>query len=137
MKKATPALLLAGLALSASLQAQAAEAQAAVGTENAVMVGIDAKTGHLRPLTANEAKALAARAANMPRGRDAFAAMPRTEAEVRATVRRHANGGTSARAPMSSMSEISVTRDASGRLQAHEGTVGQAAPAAAQQEVTE
>ena len=72
MKKATPALLLAGLAVSACLQAQAAEpqatqTQAAIGADNAVMVGIDAKTHQLRPLTAAEAKALAAKAAAMPR----------------------------------------------------------------------
>ena len=75
-EKATPALLLAGLAVSACLQAQAAEpqatqAQAAIGADNAVMVGIDAKTGKLRPLTATEARALAAKAAAMPARRAA------------------------------------------------------------------
>ena len=76
MKKATPALLLAGLAVAACLQAQAAEPQATqqpqatadtADTANAVMVGIDARTGKLRPLTAGEARALAAKAATMPK----------------------------------------------------------------------
>ena len=142
MKKATPALLLAGLAVSACLQAQAAEPQtvqpeAVASADNALMVGIDAKTGKLRPLTAAEVRALSAKAATMPRGRNAFAAIPRTDAQVRATVRRHASGTTSARAPLSSMSQISVTRDADGQLQAHEGAPGDAVPTATQQEVSQ
>ena len=142
MKKATPALLLAGLAVSACLQAQAAEPQAnqpqaADDTANAMMVGIDARTGKLRPLTANEAKALAARAAAMPRGHgSSFAAMPRTEAEARRTVRHHANGGVSVRVPLSAMNEITVSRDAEGRLQSSEGSPGDSAPAT-KQEVSE
>ena len=142
MKKATPALLLAGLAVSACLQAQAAEPQAnqpqaAVGTDNAMMAGIDARTGKLRPLTPAEASALSAKAAAMPRGRNAFATMPRTDAQVRATVRHHASGSTSARAPLSSMSQITVTRGADGQLQAHEGAPGDAVPTATQQEVSQ
>ena len=92
MKKATPALLLAGLAVSACLQAQAAEpqatqTQAAIGADNAVMVGIDAKTHQLRPLTAAEAKALAAKAAAMPRqARSSSIKAPRTPEEARATI---------------------------------------------------
>lgn len=134
MKKATPALLLAGLAVSACLQAQAAEPQAtqpqaAADTANAVMVGIDAKTGKLRPLTATEARALAAKAAAMPRGRgSSFAAIPRTDAESRRTVRHHANGGVSVRVPLSTMNEISVSRDAEGRLRSSEGSPGSAVP---------
>lgn len=144
MKKATPALLLAGLAVSACLQAQAAEPQAnqpqaAAGADNAVMVGIDAKTGKLRPLTAAQARALSAKADRMPRGRvhDAFARVPRTDAQVRASVRHHASGTTSARAPLSSMSQITVTRGADGQLQAREIAPGEAVPAATQQEVSQ
>lgn len=142
MKKATPALLLAGLAVSACLQAQAAEpqatqAQAAIGADNAVMVGIDAKTGKLRPLTAAQARALSAKAAAMPRGQNVFAGVPRTDAQVRASVRHHASGTTSARAPLSSMSQISVTRGADGQLQAREGAPGDAASTPAQQEVSQ
>lgn len=142
MKKATPALLLAGLAVSACLQAQAAEPQAnqpqaAVGTDNAVMVGIDAKTGKLRPLTAAQARALSAKAANMPRKPvpAAFATVPRTDAQVRATVRHHPNGATSARTPLSSMSQVSVHRGADGQLIMAEGHPGDSAPAM-QQEVS-
>jgi hypothetical protein len=124
MKKATPALLLAGLAVSACLQAQAAEPQAtqpqaADGTDNAVMVGIDAKTHQLRPLTAAEAKALAARAALMPRQNVSSTARnaPRTPAEARATMRRHRNGTVTMRAPLSSLSSIQAVRAADGSLQ--------------------
>ena len=142
MKKATPALLLAGLAVSACLQAQAAEpqatqTQAAIGADNAVMVGIDAKTHQLRPLTAAEAKALAAKAAAMPRANGSyFATVPRTDAQVRATVRHLPNGAASARAPMSAMSELSVRRDANGELIMGESQPGDSAPAPQQQEVT-
>ncbi|GAA5001294.1 hypothetical protein FNZ56_09975 [Pseudoluteimonas lycopersici] len=141
MKKATPALLLAGLAVSACLQAQAAEPQttqpeATADTSNAVMVGIDARTGKLRPLTAAEARTLSARAAAMPRGHGSFAAIPRTDAQSRATVRRHANGGVSVRVPLSTMNQISVTRDAEGRLQTNEGSPGDNAPVV-KQEVSE
>lgn len=116
MKKATPALLLAGLAVSACLQAQAAEPQPAVGTENAAMVGIDAKTHQLRPLTVNEAKALQAKAAAMPRQNASRSRAPRTPEEARATMRRHANGTISMRAPLSAMSNVQATRDANGNL---------------------
>ena len=138
MKKATPALLLGGMALAACLQAQAAEPQAATGADNAVMVGIDAKTHQLRPLTPSEANALAAKAAAMPHqnmahGRQA----PRTPAEARATMRRHADGTMSMRAPLSSMSAVQAVRAADGSLHFSE-TNGDAAPIAPQsQEVTE
>lgn len=137
MKKATPTLLLAGLAVAACLQAQAAEPQTAVGTDNAAMVGIDAKTGKLRPLTAGEARALSAKAAAMPRGRgSSFAAVPRTDAQSRLTLRRHSNGGVSVRVPLSMMSQISVARDAEGRLQSSEESPGETAPST-KQEVSE
>jgi hypothetical protein len=145
MKKTTFALALAGLAVSACLQAQAAEPQAvqaetAATADNAVMVGIDARTGKLRPLTPTEARALAAKAATMPRrGGSSFAAGPRTDAQSRMTVRHHANGGVSVRVPLSAMNQISVSRDAQGRLQSSEGAPGETAPIApiAKQEVSE
>ena len=146
MKKATSALLLAGLAVSACLQAQAAEPQAtqpqatadATDATNAVMVGIDAKTGKLRPLTAAEAKALSAKAAAMPRQvSKSSTRAPRTPEEARATVRRHADGSMSMRAPLSAMSAVQAVRAADGSLQFLE-TDGNGAPAAPQsQEVSE
>jgi hypothetical protein len=136
MKKATPALLLAGLAVTACLQAQAAEPQAATGADNAQMVGIDAKTHQLRPLTAAEAKALAAKAAAMPRLSGASAQKaPRTPAEARATLRRHGHSA-SMRVPTSAMSSMTVTRAADGSLQFSETDGDAVAPAAPQQEVT-
>ena len=135
MKKATPALLLAGLAVSACLQAQAAEPQAtqpqaAATADNAVMVGIDAKTGKLRPLTAVEARALAAKAAAMPRQKASRSNAPRTPEEARATLRRHGSS-TSMRVPTSAMSAVVVTRGADGNLQFSESE-GDALPAAPQ-----
>ena len=143
MKKATPALLLAGLAVSACLQAQAAEpqatqTQAAIGADNAVMVGIDAKTHQLRPLTAAEAKALAAKAAAMPRqARSSSIKAPRTPEEARATIRRHANGTMPMRVPLSSMSAVQVVRAADGNLQFSEGDADAPSVAAQSQEVSE
>jgi hypothetical protein len=141
MKKATPALLLAGLAVSACLQAQAAEPQAATQpqtatADNAVMVGIDAKTHKLRPLTAAEANALAIRAAAMPRGKGSWAKAPRTPAEARATLRHHGSA-MSMRVPTSAMSSVVATRGADGNLQITE-TAGDDQPSAPRsQEVTE
>jgi hypothetical protein len=140
MKKATPALLLAGLAVSACLQAQAAEPQATqpqtAAADNAVMVGIDAKTHQLRPLTAAEANALAARAAAMPRAKGSWAKAPRTPSEARATLRHHGNA-MSMRVPTSAMSAVVATRRADGSLQVTE-TDGSDQPSAPRsQEVTE
>ena len=145
MKKATPALLLAGLAVAACLQAQAAEPQATqqpqatadtADTANAVMVGIDAKTHQLRPLTAAEAKALAAKAAAMPHSNTSWAKAPRTPAEARATLRRHGSS-MSMRVPTSAMSSVVATRGADGNLQITE-TAGDDQPSAQRsQEVTE
>jgi hypothetical protein len=141
MKKATPVLLLGGLALAACLQAHAAEPQATqpeatADAGNALMVGIDARTGKLRPLTAAQARALSAKAAAMPRGHNAFATVPRTDAQVRATVRHHGNA-MSMRVPTSAMSAVVATRRADGSLQVTE-TDGSDQPSAPRsQEVTE
>ena len=141
MNKATPALLLAGLAIAASLQARAAEPQTAdpqatADADNAVMAAIDARTGQLRPLTAAEARRLSAKAAAMPKGNSLKARAPRTPAEARATQRRHADGSTSMRVPTSAMSSVLVTRGADGSLILTEGQ-GDVLPTApqAQQEV--
>lgn len=136
MKKATPALLLGGLALAACLQAhaaepQAAQPQAADGADNAVMVGIDAKTHQLRPLTAAEAKALAAKAAAMPRQNASRSRAPRTPEEARATLRRYSDSSASMRVPTSAMSSVVATRSADGTIQLSE-TQGDALPTAPQ-----
>lgn len=131
MKKALPALMLAGLAMSACLQAQAAEPQAAAGADNGAMVGIDAKTHQLRPLTASEARALANKAANMPRQAGSQSRAPRTPAEARATLRRHGTHAASMRVPTSAMDSMKVSRAADGSLQFSE-SAGDALPAAPQ-----
>jgi len=135
MKKATPALLLAGLAVSACLQAQAAEPQAAAGADNAVMVGVDAKTHQLRPLTSTEANALAAKAAAMPRATASWAKAPRTPAEARATLRHHGSS-MSMRVPTSAMSSVVATRGADGSLKFSESDGGALPTAPQSQEVT-
>jgi hypothetical protein len=138
MKKATPALLLAGLAVAACLQAQAAEPQAASGAENAQMVGIDAQTGKLRPLTAIEARALAARAATMPRQKKSVrATAPRTAAESKATMRRLPNGAISMRTPLSAMTSVQATRASDGSVRIVEADGDAPAPAPRTQEVSE
>jgi len=136
MKKATPALLLGGLALAACLQAQAAEPQAATGADNAVMVGIDAKTHQLRPLTAAEANALATRAAAMPRANASWAKAPRTPAQARATLRHHGSSA-SMRVPTSAMSAVVATRGADGSLQMSEAEGNDQPSAPQSQEVSE
>lgn len=137
MKKATSVLLFAGLAVAACLQAQAAEPQAAAGADNAAMVGIDAKTHHLRPLTAGEAKSLATRAAAMQRQSRSVAKAPRTPAEARATLRRHGGHSASMRVPTSALSSVVATRGADGKLRVSE-TGGDAAPTSPKtQEVSE
>lgn len=137
MKKATSVLLLAGLAATACLQAQAAEPQPATGADNASMVGIDAKTGKLRPLTASEARSLATRAAAMQRQSRSLAKAPRTPAEARATLRRHGSHSASMRVPTSALSSVMATRNVDGSLRISE-TDGDAAPAPSKaQEVSE
>ena len=142
MKKATPALLLGGLALAACLQAHAAEPQATqpgatADTGNAIMVGIDARTGKLRPLTAAEVRALSAKAANMQRQPVASTRKaPRTPAEARATMRRHANGMISMRAPLSSLTTVQAVQAADGSLQFTENDGDAPAASAQSKEVT-
>lgn len=135
MKKAIPALLLAGLAMSACLQAQAAEPQAAAGADNAATVGIDAKTHQLRPLTASEANALAVRAAAMPHANASWAKAPHTAAQARATLRRHGSSA-SMRVPTSAMSSAVAVRNADGSLRVNEQAGNDQQPAAPQAEVT-
>ncbi len=144
MRLARPASLLSGMALSLCLSAQAAEApasqkepasQAQSGAGNDVNVGIDAKTGKLRPLTAAESKALADKAnAMQKRGDSQWDKAPKTAAEARATLRTHPGGAASMRVPTDAMSSMTVSRDADGKLLFSEDD---AHPAAATQEVGE
>ena len=145
MRLARPASLLSGMALSLCLSAQAAETpapqakqpvpQAQAGTSNDVNVGIDARTGKLRPLTAAESKALADKANAMQKRSDSqWDKAPKTAAEARATLRTHAGGAASMRVPTDAMSSMTVSRDADGKLSFSETD---AHPAAATQEVGE
>ncbi len=121
-----------GVALCASFAAQASEApaeatqpvagQAQAGTSNDVAAGIDAKTKKLRRLTAAESRALAEKAAAMPRRAGSqWDNAPKTASEARATQRIHAGGAVSMRVPTEAMSQLMVSRDANGQLHFSEG----------------
>lgn len=121
--------MLPGLLFGACLAANAAEPPATPTAQSetqdvvvsGVKVAIDPKTGHIRPLTAAESKQLSDAMLKAPPMRTLRAGarastQPRTMAEARATLRTHADGSKSARIPTSLMNEISVSRDASGKL---------------------
>jgi hypothetical protein len=133
----TVAALMAGLTLGSA--AQAAEPQEPAVTEATyagVTVGIDAKTGKLRPLTAAESKHLSdAMIGRTAIGKARPAAgqpnQPRNAAEARATKRVHADGSVSVRVPADQMSQIQATVGADGQVTLYEGT----APAVRKEEV--
>ncbi|MGH8082552.1 MAG: post-PEP-CTERM-1 domain-containing protein [Lysobacter sp.] len=106
------------LTLNAAIAAQPATPDTSAASSK---VGIDAVTGKLRPLTAEESSALEQASsttqqksvlkANAMRG-----AIPADDAAARATERRFANGTVARKAPLSMMSSLTATRDASGKL---------------------
>lgn len=123
MKRTSSCLLLSGLALGVCMTAQAAEPQtpATAVTYSGVKVGIDAKTGKLRPLTETESAQLdqvltQGRQPTFAPGMAKTFSAPADEAAARATVRQHAHGGVSARLPESQMTTVSAHRDAAGQL---------------------
>lgn len=145
MRLARPASLLSGMALSLCLSAQAAEtpapqakhpvSQGQASAGNDVNVGIDPKTKKLRPLTAAESKALAAKANAMQKRADSqWDKAPKTAAEARATLRTYPGGAASMRVPTDAMSSMTVSRNADGKLSFSESD---AHPAATAQEVGE
>lgn len=126
----TVAALLAGLTLGSA--AQAAEPQQPAVTEATyagVTVGIDAKTGKLRPLTAVESKRLSDAMLNSKSPR--FGNQPRNATEAGKTRRVHADGSVSVRVPADQMSQMQATVGADGQVMLYEGT----APAASKGEI--
>lgn len=112
MKRIGSALWLTSLALGLFCNAQAAEAPSTTNeiTIAGVKVGIDAETGQLRPLTPAESSALDQA---LTQGRATASARTLSAAP---TVRRHADGGVSAKVPESQMTSVVAKRDASGQL---------------------
>lgn len=116
-------LLLTGLAAGPCLSVHAAEPQtpAAEATYSGMKVGIDARTGKLRPLSASESRQLdqvltRGRKPQFAPGLARSFSQPADEAAARMTVRALAGGGVAVKLPESQMSTVSVHRDGSGQL---------------------
>lgn len=140
MKRTGTRVLLSGLALGVCMSAQAAEPQASTKqspttevTYSGMKVGIDAKTGKLRPLSVEESQQLdqmltQGRQPTFAPGMARTFNAPDDEAAARATVRRHAHGGVSVKLPESQMSTVSLHRDAAGQVRIeHSDDAGNAA----------
>ncbi len=116
-------LLLTGMTAGLCLPAQADEPENATveATVAGMKVGIDAKTGKLRPLTAAESQQLD-QALTQGRKPQFAAGLARTfnqpadEAEARATARAIAGGGVSVKLPESQMSALSARQNSAGEL---------------------
>ncbi|MGV8961349.1 MAG: post-PEP-CTERM-1 domain-containing protein [Stenotrophomonas sp.] len=126
------------MALYAHAQGQAAEPQRTsppvVGSESGVSVGIDAKTGRLRPLTDAEILQLSQAAertmpAARPGATDLFSKMPRTEIDARATMHVDRKGMLTMQLPLSSLSSTTATQEADGSVRISEDEA-MSAPAA-------
>lgn len=134
-KKTGTRVLLSGLALGVCMSAQAAEPQTPTtqATYSGMKVGIDAKTGKLRPLTAAESQQLdqmltQGRQPTFAPGMAKTFNTPADEAAARATAHRNVHGGVSVKLPESQMSTVSVHREASGQLRIeHSDEAGNAA----------
>lgn len=115
------------LALAAAGVVSAAEPGGPAYTEvtvAGVKVGIDRKTGRLRPLTVQESKALdaALREGAAQSALQQRVAMPATAAEAQQTRVPTVGGGTAMKLPLSEMSTIKATRDSNGALRLqHDG----------------
>ncbi|WP_305804640.1 hypothetical protein [Stenotrophomonas sp. YIM B06876] len=97
-------------------------------------VGIDAKTGRLRPLTDAEILQLSQAAdrampAARPGATDLFSRMPRTATDARATMHMDRKGMLTMQLPLSAMSSMTATQGADGSLRISEDE-GVSVPAA-------
>lgn len=123
------AAIAAGMATHAAAQtadpqdpSQSVQEQSTQQTSGASRAGIDPATGKLRPLTAQERQQLSAQDAKKARRSEPLGAAkkgfiaPATEAEAQASQRRLPNGGLAQQVPESMMTQLMVTRDASGQL---------------------
>lgn len=88
---------------------------------NGLKVGIDPRTGKLRPLSAEESRQLEQmliqqRRATPARNARGLAALPATEAEAVGNTRTLPGGGSAMKVPASQMSELVAHRNADGSL---------------------
>ena len=124
----SPWWLLSGVAFAmfahaaeAPMQGNAQQGDVEVMVAN-VKVGIDPKTGRLRPVTAEESKELSEaiigkRALQRaPAHQARYGVQPTTEQEVRSSKRTRADGSVAVRAPASLMTEARAFIDANGRV---------------------
>lgn len=123
MKRIGIRLTLSGVALGLCLAVQAAEPPTAPTTEvtiSGMKVGIDARTGKLRPLTAEESRKLdtiltQGRTPTYAPGLARSFQRPVDETAARATAHRNAHGGVSVKLPESQMSTVTLRRAADGQ----------------------
>ncbi|UNP32221.1 hypothetical protein MOV92_23730 [Lysobacter gummosus] len=110
-----PGLFLLSLSVANATQNDATDTSMASSK-----VGIDQVTGKLRPLTAEESSALEQAGASRQKSMAKTSAMrgvaPADDAAARATERRLPSGAVARKAPLSMMSTLTATRDASGKL---------------------
>lgn len=109
-----PAWLLCGLVIATAATAAEPQHDTTYLDFNGVQVGIDSKTGKIRPLTSTEQKELAA-AVRKGHGKSPFG-QPATEAEAKATLRKGPGGEMSMLVPDSLLSSMTVQTDAQGQL---------------------
>ena len=114
-----------------SANGEDADAATATVEYNGMKVGIDKKTGKLRPLTAEESQQLdiiltQQRASGMVR-KSGVVPAPANEADAVATTRRTSSGAMAMKLPQSQMEYITAKRDAIGNIvlqhSSEEGTI--------------
>ena len=123
-----PMVLLCGLGLGVS--AHAAEPPApTTAMFSGVKVGVDPKTGRMRPLTPDESRQLdhaltRGKKPSYPPGLARSFNPPATEVESRRTVRALAHGGIAVKLPAEQYSTVSATRTVTGEVEIiHDGDV--------------
>jgi hypothetical protein len=133
-----PGLFLLTLSAANAAQPIHTDTSAADSTAASSKVGIDQVTGKLRPLTAEESSALEQAGASRLKSAAKTSAMrgmaPADDAAARATERRLPNGAVARKAPLSMMSTLTATRDASGKLVIQHSDPGDSSAANAQHE---
>lgn len=125
-----PVLLFAVSAVMGSASALASEPQANPPAGQAMVAGIDARTGKLRQLSDAEVAELSrqtqTQSSAQARGTTnaALAAMPQTTAEADKTYRVLSNGLSVASLPLSAMHSLTAQLDADGKLVINESDHG-------------
>jgi hypothetical protein len=126
--RAFPMVLLCGLGLGVSAHATEPPASTTV-MFSGVKVGVDPKTGRMRPLTPAESRQLdqaltRGKKPSYPPGLARSFNPPATEVESRLTVRALAHGGIAVKLPAEQYSTVSATRTVTGEVEIiHDGDV--------------